>query len=115
MNNLKIELRNRIETLFSEVSIELHNEAYKLVSSVNRNYSNDPLENLKEKLNEGESRLTVAGKGLVVFCNKKIADFEEEISEVKEPHKTEAVNKYRDLLMSESRRLIQKLFNERVL
>ena len=85
MDNLKEALENRIDALFSDTSSELYNEAYRLASSVSRNYSDNPLENLKERVIEGEQIIKTIGEGLVDFCNKKLSEFEKEISGIQEP------------------------------
>jgi len=114
MSNLQTNLDNRVDALFIETKKELLVIAAQVESSIPRNSKADPFENLAEKLKESELTIKSISTELLDFSNRSILDFETEIETVREPEKSKAIEKYRNLLIAEIQDLVKLGFKERV-
>jgi len=115
MSNLQVHLEKRVEALFNDSKRELLRIAENVVSSIPRNAKSNPLENLSEKFNESGITIKKLSDELLDFSNNSLSDFEKEIDTVQEPEKSNAIEKYRDLLISEMQDLIKEGFRDRIL
>ena len=114
MSDLQVHLDKRVDALFIDSKKELLKIAERVVSSIPRNAKKNPLENLSEKFNESGIAIKKLSDELLDFSNKSLADFERELDTVVEPEKSNAVERYRDLLITEMQDLIKEGFRDRI-
>jgi archaellum component FlaC len=108
MTNLEYNLEKRVEALFNnEIKKELHKKADETSRKVQTIRKSDAVENLQEKFKGMQKTLENLTNELISLGNQYLNEFEKEIDNVDEPMKTQAVDKLKDLIVSEIQELVK--------
>jgi len=108
MKNLEINLKKRLEALFeNETKKQLIETANQVFKEIKQQKKQNTLENLKEKLSTVEKTLEQMTDKLLIVGNKALADFENEISTVKEPERKNAIEQFQEMITSKIQELVK--------
>ena len=108
MNNLNNNLTIRIVALFeNEIKPSLIKTSINVGSYDKSKHNKGSIENLKERLNAIQANFKKLSDDLLIVGNNALENFEDEIKSIKEPSKSNAINKLRELIVSEIQSLVK--------